>query len=319
MARRYRHDIFICHASEDKDDVARPLAEELRGRGLDVWYDEFSLRIGDSLRQSIDKGLGASRFGVVILSPSFFQKRWPQYELDGLVDRQMEGKKVILPVWHKVGHDEVARFSRSLAAIVAARTSDGIPAVADKIVAVFPQRRRGRSRVLGKVSITEAGEVVAGPGTELVIAAPAARGGVAAAPPSLSPVRADLAPALDPIGGRETPLPLREEQRPPMRAPRGQEESVRGQIVNLHVSSWGQYDATIEWGATATMEVRVSLFREGSRTPEKTIPVTSLGLPGGEQTLRFLDLQPGTIYRIVAESDDDHQEVTVKTHEAWRR
>ena len=184
MVRRYRHDVFICHASEDKDDVARPLAEELRGRGLDVWYDEFSLRIGDSLRQSIDKGLGASRFGVVILSPSFFQKRWPQYELDGLVNRQMQGKKVILPVWHRVGRDEVDGFSSSLGGMFAALTSEGIPAVADKIVAALPLRR-GRSHALSGVSITEAGEVVAGPGTELTIAAPAARGGVAAAPTGL--------------------------------------------------------------------------------------------------------------------------------------
>jgi len=72
------HDVFICHASEDKEDFVRPLAEALRARHLDVWYDEFTLSIGDSLREAIDRGLADSRFGIVVFSRNFFQKRWPQ-------------------------------------------------------------------------------------------------------------------------------------------------------------------------------------------------------------------------------------------------
>ena len=45
------HDVFISHASEDKDAIVRPLANALISCGLKVWYDEFTLRIGDSLRQ----------------------------------------------------------------------------------------------------------------------------------------------------------------------------------------------------------------------------------------------------------------------------
>ena len=56
-------DVFISHTSEDKDDVVRPLATALRDAGLSVWYDEVELRIGDSLRRKIDKGLASSRFG----------------------------------------------------------------------------------------------------------------------------------------------------------------------------------------------------------------------------------------------------------------
>ncbi|GAG97464.1 unnamed protein product, partial [marine sediment metagenome] len=47
------HDVFISHASEDKHEIVRPLANALINEGLDVWYDEFTLRIGDSLRQKI--------------------------------------------------------------------------------------------------------------------------------------------------------------------------------------------------------------------------------------------------------------------------
>ena len=73
-----KYDAFICHASKDKDDFVHPLAEKLKARGLKVWYDEYSLKIGDSLRQSIDKGLANSRYGIAILSPTFFKKNWPK-------------------------------------------------------------------------------------------------------------------------------------------------------------------------------------------------------------------------------------------------
>ena len=109
------YDVFICHASEDKETFVRPLAMELVKRHVEVWYDEFSLTIGDSLREAIDKGLSQSRFGVVVLSSAFFGKRWPKRELNGLVAREMaEGNQVILPVWHQISHEEVLQYSPPL-------------------------------------------------------------------------------------------------------------------------------------------------------------------------------------------------------------
>jgi cold shock CspA family protein len=84
-AFRETFDVFISHGSEDKDAVARPLYHQLRRLGYAVWFDEARLRIGDSLRESIERGLAVSRFGVVILSRAFFRKPWPQRELDGSV------------------------------------------------------------------------------------------------------------------------------------------------------------------------------------------------------------------------------------------
>jgi hypothetical protein len=117
------YDAFISHASEDKVSVARPLAEKLKELGFWVWYDEFTLEIGDSLRRSIDKGLVNSRYGIVIFSPAFFKKEWPQYELNGLTAKEIEGRKVILPVWHRVAKKDVLKFSPTLADKVAASTS----------------------------------------------------------------------------------------------------------------------------------------------------------------------------------------------------
>ncbi|MDV5825779.1 DUF1883 domain-containing protein [Sphingobium naphthae] len=116
-------DVFISHASEDKNEVVRPLANALREAGLSVWYDEFELRIGDSLRRKIDRGLGSSRFGVVVLSQAFFGKGWPEYELDGLVTRAVSGEQILLPIWHNVSKREVIGYSASLADRLARSTA----------------------------------------------------------------------------------------------------------------------------------------------------------------------------------------------------
>lgn len=120
---RKKYDVFISHASEDKEEFVRPLAESLTAIGIEVWYDEYTLKLGDSLRGSIDAGLRDSRFGIVVLSPSFFKKNWPQRELDGLVAREMAGGKVILPIWHRITKDEVLAQSPTLADKLAVSTS----------------------------------------------------------------------------------------------------------------------------------------------------------------------------------------------------
>jgi len=117
------YDVFISHSSADKDEFVRPLASELQNLGLKVWYDEFELKVGDSLRRSIDQGLINSRYGIVVLSSSFFKRDWTNYELDGFVNKEMNGLKVILPIWHKVSKDEVQKFSLSLADKVALNSS----------------------------------------------------------------------------------------------------------------------------------------------------------------------------------------------------
>ncbi len=117
------YDFFISHATEDKNDFVRELAERLRARGAKVWYDEFTLKVGDSLRRNIDQGLAHSRFGVVVLSKYFFAKEWTQKELDGLFSLEAEDDIRILPIWHEISKDEVARQSPMLADKIALNTS----------------------------------------------------------------------------------------------------------------------------------------------------------------------------------------------------
>ena len=115
-----KYDAFISHASEDKGEIADPLATALKEMGFNIWYDTFELKVGDSQRRSIEEGLAQSRYGIVILSPKFFVKEWPQKELDGLVALN----RVLLPVWHNLSSDEIKSYSPTLADIIARSTSE---------------------------------------------------------------------------------------------------------------------------------------------------------------------------------------------------
>lgn len=137
------YDVFISHASEDKDEVVRPLANALQSRGLKVWYDEFELRIGDSLRRKIDKGLANSHFGIVVLSRDFIRKGWTNYELDGIITKANTGEQIMLPIWHNITKQEVVDYSPSLADKVARNTSSStIEEIANEIAELIKSKRQ---------------------------------------------------------------------------------------------------------------------------------------------------------------------------------
>lgn len=118
------YDFFLSHAWEDKEAVAKPLADAMIEKGAKVWLDRYQMTVGDSLRQSIDDGLAHSRYGIVILSETYFKKFWTGKELNGLFAKQEDGKKVILPVWHNISKDKVKEYSPILADMLALKTAD---------------------------------------------------------------------------------------------------------------------------------------------------------------------------------------------------
>lgn len=135
--------LFISHASEDKDEFVRPLAEAL-SVDFGVWYDEYQLVMGCSLLEEISKGLGSCDYGVVVLSKHFFAKNWPQNELNGLFALEEKDKKVILPVWKGVSKEDVMHYSPILADRVAAKAEDGVAKVVDGIKKAVAFFERGR-------------------------------------------------------------------------------------------------------------------------------------------------------------------------------
>lgn len=155
-------DAFISHASEDKDIIARALATKLSDYGLRIWFDEFTLEVGDSLIESIDKGLATSRFGIVILSKSFLEKGWTKYELKGLLTREVGKGKVVLPVWHNISRDEIISISPTLADKFALISpSQSIDEIAIRLIRVIrPDIFENISRYVNWLRIKADGKVV---------------------------------------------------------------------------------------------------------------------------------------------------------------
>ena len=138
-----RRDFFLSHAGEDRADFVGPLAEEIVRRGHTLWFSEYEITLGDSLRAKIDRGLADSRFGVVVLSPAFFEKPWTQAELDALASRAaQEGRKVILPIRHRLTFEDLRIRSPLLAGVVSVDSSAGTPAVVDAILKAYAAESR---------------------------------------------------------------------------------------------------------------------------------------------------------------------------------
>ena len=136
---KFEWNAFVCHATEDKDTFVRELCIRLEKEGLKIWYAEFSLKLGDSLRESIEKGLSNSRFGIVILSHAFIQKKWPQKELSALHARDSRNNNIILPVWLDLNQNDIASHFPLLADRFATKAQDGMDKVVSDIVAVLKQ------------------------------------------------------------------------------------------------------------------------------------------------------------------------------------
>ena len=127
---------FISHDSRDKTTIAEPLAIQLQKFMCPVWYDEFTLRVGDSLRESIERGLKECPKCILVLTPNFLSnKGWSKREYDSIFTREIvEKQRVILPIWHEISVEDVYKFSPVLADRVATQWSLGVEGVARKLL-----------------------------------------------------------------------------------------------------------------------------------------------------------------------------------------
>jgi hypothetical protein len=132
-----QYDCFISYAGED-----RPLVKEivgaLEGASIKVWWDKGQIRLGDRLTQKIDEGLRQSRYGLIIVSPAFTGKRWPESELRALAHRTIRsGHRVILPVLVDMEHDHFAATYPLLADIVSTTFRGDLNALVSEITAAM--------------------------------------------------------------------------------------------------------------------------------------------------------------------------------------
>ena len=123
------YDVFVSHAWEDKESFVDDLVKEMRELGIRVWYDTNEMKWGDSMRQRMDSGLRASKFGIAVLSPDYIadNKYWTKAELDGLFQLESVKGKTILPIWHNLTKQQVMDFSPIIANKKAMTTASMTP------------------------------------------------------------------------------------------------------------------------------------------------------------------------------------------------
>lgn len=146
-------DFFISHASEDKELFVRPLAHELIKMGFKVWYDEITLKVGDSLFEEISNGIKKSNFGIVVMSKNFLKKEWTKKELNGLISKEIfTSDKIILPIWLEITAEEVYEFSPILADKVSVTVKEGeIDQVISQILSSAKSKVVTKDMILDKI------------------------------------------------------------------------------------------------------------------------------------------------------------------------
>jgi len=126
---------FISHDTQDKDEIARPLAIRLTSMMCPVWYDEYSLKLGSSLRESIEIGLKECKKCILVLTPNFLSNTgWTKTEFNSIFTREiLERANVVIPIWHDVSAHEIYEYSPVLADRVAIPWAKGIDEVSRQI------------------------------------------------------------------------------------------------------------------------------------------------------------------------------------------
>jgi|SRR5437870_5966654 len=132
------YDGYLIHDSRDKKAFVSPLYDALEKRLLKIWYDETALEVGDDLAEKIEKGLQTSNYAILVVSDNFLENEsWAKKEFEKVKERQLaSGKKIILPVWHKIRSRKVVKYSEWLGTKVAA-SDENVEKVADRLARVL--------------------------------------------------------------------------------------------------------------------------------------------------------------------------------------
>jgi hypothetical protein len=122
---------------EDKLPIANELCRKLEEAGLCIWYSGKELKAGDSLERTILKALDESEFGVVILSPTYVERNWPMKEYYLLLAKEIQQRKVILPVLYNITAEELLKYDIAIADRWGIRYDEDIDRVVEKLLEVI--------------------------------------------------------------------------------------------------------------------------------------------------------------------------------------
>jgi hypothetical protein len=129
----------ISHDFRDKDDLVRELARELYSLNCPVWYDEYSLKAGDNMRECFEKGIKEAKKCIVILSSNYLSNDgWAKTELETILMRELYKKEnILIPVWHNVDTEKIYDYSPQLLNRFGLSTKNGIKSLAKDLASLL--------------------------------------------------------------------------------------------------------------------------------------------------------------------------------------
>lgn len=116
-------DVFLCHAWDDRQGVAKELHDLLVSNGVSVWFSEKDATLGVPLMRAIDKGLAYSRIGLVLVTPALI-KRLPQ---EGIADKELSAllaRDQLVPIVHNTTYEALREVSPLLASRTGLSTAE---------------------------------------------------------------------------------------------------------------------------------------------------------------------------------------------------
>lgn len=122
---RKKYDVFISHASKDKEEYVDELNRAVKKLGINVFYDSDVLSWGDNWKQVILNGTADSEFAIIVISQNFFGREWTERELNEFLGQQNEsGQKIVLPLLHGISRRELLDHYPALEEIQYINTAD---------------------------------------------------------------------------------------------------------------------------------------------------------------------------------------------------
>jgi len=103
-------DVFLCHAWDDREGVAKELHDLLESMGVSVWFSEKNVKLGTPLLRAIDKGLANSRVGIVLVTPALLHR----IPLEGIAEKELSAllaRDQLVPIVHNTTYEALRNVS----------------------------------------------------------------------------------------------------------------------------------------------------------------------------------------------------------------
>lgn len=141
-----KYDLFLSHASKDKEDYVNDLFSSLKELGINIFYDTEVIQWGDNWKNKILDGVAKSEFAIIVISKNFFDREWTEKELNELLSRQNESKqKMVLPILKDISIKELREKYPQVADIQAIDSRDySCNQIAIKFAKILIERIKGQ-------------------------------------------------------------------------------------------------------------------------------------------------------------------------------